>query len=95
MSILTKSDLVATIAEKTDSSKASVERMIAALQDTVIEAVVDGKEVKLTGFAAFAPATRSARTVKNPQTGENIEVPEAKVVKIRPLGVFRDAVNNS
>lgn len=95
MPILTKADLVAAVAEKTGSTKAATERFIAALQETVVDAVVEGKEVKLTGFAAFAPATRSARTMKNPQTGEAIEVPETKLVKIRPLGQFREAVQSS
>lgn len=93
MPILTKSDLVAQVAEKTGSTKAATERFITALQDTVIEAVVEGKEVKLTGFAAFAPSVRAARTMKNPQTGEDLDVPETKVVKIRPLGEFRERVN--
>lgn len=95
MPILTKSDLVAQVAERTSSTKASTERMLAALQEVVMEAVVDGKEVKLTGFAAFAPSVRSARTMKNPQTGDTINVPETKVVKIRPLGEFRERVNKS
>jgi DNA-binding protein HU-beta len=48
--------------------------------------------VKLTGFAAFAPATRSARVMRNPRTGDNIEVPETKIVSIRPLKRFKDTV---
>ena len=92
MSILTKAELVAEIADRTGSTKAGTERFIAALQDVIQEAVVEGKEVKLTGFAAFAPGVNAARTMKNPQTGEALEVPEKKVVKIRPLGAFREAV---
>jgi DNA-binding protein HU-beta len=93
MPILTKSELVATVAEKTGESKAATGRFIDALQETIIDAVAEGKEVKLTGFAAFAPAIRSARIIKNPQTGADISVPETKVVKIRPLSVFRNTVN--
>lgn len=89
MPILTKQELIAKIAEETGSSKAATSRFLDSLQNTVMNAVAEGKEVKLTGFAAFAPAIRSSRTIKNPQTGEDIEVPAVKVVKIRPLGVFR------
>lgn len=93
MTIFTKAELVSSVAEKTGTSKAAAERMITALQDTVVEAVAEGKQVKMPGFASFTPSVRSARVVRNPQTKEAISVPETKVVKIKPLGVFSEAVS--
>lgn len=92
MPILTKSEVISSVAEKSETSKATVQKVLEAFQETVVDAVADGKEVKLTGFAAFGTSVRSARTTKNLQTGEPMEVPETKVVKIRALGAFREAV---
>lgn len=94
MSVLNKSGLINELAEATGTSKAAAERFLNAFQDSVIAAVARGEEVKLTGFAAFAPVTRSARIMKNPRTGEPLSVPEAKTVRIRPLKHFRDAISD-
>lgn len=90
--MLNKSALISEVANRTDQSKAATERFLAALQDVIIETVVAGDEVKLTGFAAFAPATRAARKMKNPRTGEIIDVPETNTVRIRALKHFQDSV---
>lgn len=95
MSVLNKTALINELAESTGNSKAATERFLMAFQDAVIDAVARGEEVKLTGFAAFAPVTRAARVMKNPRTGEDLNVPEAKTVKIRALKRFRDAISGN
>lgn len=92
MPVLNKPDLVALISEKTGESKASTERFINALKETVVDAVADGTEVKISGFFACRPVVRSARTMKSPSTGEDIAVPETRAVSIKPLKHFKDAV---
>lgn len=89
---MTKDELINTIAESTGETKAAVSRVVASLQDEIIGAVAKGDEVSLTGFVAFTPAVRAARTMRNPRTGEEIQVPETKVVKIRAMKRFRDEV---
>lgn len=92
MSVMNKPQIVAQIAEKTGESKASVERFLNAFEETVVEAVANDTEVKITGFLAVASAVRSARVMKNPRTGDPIEVPEKKTVRVRVLKTFRDKV---
>lgn len=92
MANFTKAQLVSEIAEKTGEGKATVERFLAAFQETVITEVASGNEVRLTGFAAFAPQLRAARVARSPRTGEPIDVPETTVVKIRPLTYFKERV---
>lgn len=93
MSVLNKPEIVQIIAKETGESKAAVERVLASLETTVTDAVTEGREVKLSGFLAFAKSLRSARTVKNPRTGEDVQVPEQSTVRIRPLSGFRRKVN--
>lgn len=92
MPVRNKAAIINEVAEATGQSKAATERFLIALQNTIIGAVAGGEEVKLTGFAAFAPSVRLARTIRHPQTGDMLDVPEAKTVRIRPLKNFRDAV---
>ena len=95
MPIMNKPELVAEIAEKTGETKTAVDKILSAMQESIISNVAEGTEVKISGFAAFGRSTRSARTIKNPRTGEDIEVSETKIAKIRPLKKFKDAVSES
>lgn len=92
--MFTKTELIAEVAEKSGSSKAEVERVINALQDSVIEHVAGGDEVRLSGFVSFAPAVRAARKMRNPSTGEEMTVPEKKVVRLKVMKRFKDAVES-
>lgn len=92
MSVLNKSAVIDQLAEKTGVSKAAAARSLEALQEIIMDGVAEGNAVKLTGFASFEPSVRAAREMKNPKTGEPIDVPETKVVKIRPMQVFRNKV---
>lgn len=93
--MLNKADLISAVADRTGESKATTERFLGALQDVIIETVAKGEEVRLTGFAAFDSAQRAARQMKNPRTGEAIQVPATRVVKIRPLKRFQDEVKGN
>jgi len=92
MSVLNKSAVIDELAEKTGVSKAAAARSIEAIQEIIVNSVAEGNSVKLTGFASFEPSVRAAREMKNPKTGEPIDVPETKVVKIRALQAFRNKV---
>ncbi len=95
MSVLTKSELIDLVASETGATKKLVAEILESTQKNIIDSVADGKEVKLTGFAAFGSQDRAARRMKNPRTGEDMDVPEARMVKIRPLSQFRDTVRNT
>ena len=93
--MLSKSELIAEVAESSGESKAAVERVLTAFQDTIIDNVVAGEKVNVSGFVSFSPEVRQARTMRSPQTGEPIDVPETKVVRIRPLKHFKETVANA
>jgi len=80
---MTKTELVAAIAERTDPSKADVERALNGFQDIIMQKVAKGDDkVTIPGFLAFEQTMRAARKGRNPQTGEEIDVPASKAVKI-------------
>ena len=52
-----------------------------------------GGEVNLTGFISFKPVVRAARKGRNPQTGEEIRIPETKTAKVKIGKPFKEALN--
>lgn len=89
---MTKADLIVKIAEKTGMTKANAERALNALLDSVEDTLVKEGKLMLTGFGTFVVDTRKARVGRNPRTGEEIQIPESKVVKFRPGKLLKDAV---
>lgn len=95
MNTLTKAELLDTVHEKVGTlTKVDVNRVVAALQETIIETVAGGAKVSLTGFASFEPYTSAERQGRNPRTGETIIIPEKPSVKIKPLKVFKEALGS-
>lgn len=88
-----KSQLIDTIAENADLSKASAGRALDALIDAISDTLKDGDQVALVGFGTFSVRDRSARTGRNPQTGAEINIPAAKVPGFKAGKALKDAVN--
>ena len=55
--------------------------------------VAAGDKVQLVGFGTFEPRERSAKTGKNPRTGESIEIPASKIPAFKAGKAFKDIVN--
>jgi DNA-binding protein HU-beta len=81
---MNKAELVTAMAEKSGLTKASAEKALNALTETITESMKKGERVGLVGFGSFSVAERSARTGRNPQTGKEIQIPAKKVVKYKP-----------
>jgi len=80
---MTKSELVAAISNSADVSKGDVEKVLKSFEEEVHKIVRKGDEkLTLPGFLSFEQTDRAARTGRNPQTGETIQVPASKAVKI-------------
>jgi len=90
---VTKADLVNAMAEKAGLSKADAEKALAAFTTVVTDALKAGDKVALVGFGTFSVGERAARTGKNPQTGEQINIPAAKTPKFKAGKALKDAVN--
>ncbi len=88
----TKADLIAKIAEKSSLTKADSERALNACLTAVEDILVREGKLTLTGFGTFLVDQRKERKGRNPQTGAEITIPAAKVVKFRPGKLLKDAV---
>ena len=89
---MNRRELVAALAERTETDKRSADAALQAFIDTVTETVASGEPVAITGFAKFARVERAARMGRNPQTGEAIRIKASRRVRVTPLKAFKDAV---
>lgn len=90
---MNKTELVEHIAKNADISKAAATRALEATIGAIKSTLKEGETVSLVGFGTFAVGTRAARTGRNPRTGNEIKIREAKVPKFRPGKALKDAVN--
>ena len=91
---MNKTELVAAISEKTELTKKDSEKALKALIDVVAEELKKGEKVQLIGFGSFEVRDRAARTGKNPLTGEEMNIPAAKVPAFKAGRALKDLVNN-
>ena len=90
---MNKAELVDAIADSADLSKASASRALDAVIGTITDTLKAGDQVSLVGFGTFTVKDRAARTGRNPQTGEPIEIKAAKVPGFKAGKALKDAVN--
>lgn len=90
---MNKSDLVGAIAEASGESKTAVSNVLDAFEATVTDAVASGDKVSLPGFLTFERGHRAARTGKNPQTGEALEIKASNVAKVKVGSKFKEKVS--
>lgn len=90
---MNKSELIDAVAASADLSKAAAGRALDAMVESVTKALQDGDQVVLVGFGTFSVKERAARTGRNPQTGEPIDIKAAKVPGFKAGKALKDAVN--
>jgi len=88
-----KSQLIDKIAADAELSKAAAGRALDSFISTVTEALKSDDQVALVGFGTFTVRERSARTGRNPQTGQTIQISAAKVPAFKAGKALKDAVN--
>ena len=89
---MNKTELVEAVAASTGGTKADAARNVDAVLDTITKSLKKGDRVALTGFGSFEVRKRSARTARNPQTGEPIKVKASKVPAFKAGQSLKDAV---
>lgn len=98
---MTKNELIDAVAEETGVTKKDTGEVINQTIDTIMnhlrsEAKKDEEDrdnVQLIGFGTFEVKDRSARKGRNPQTGEEIQIPARKVPVFRSGKSFKETVD--
>mgnify|MGYP000962543992 FL=1 len=90
---MNKADLISVMAEKSGMTKKDSEKSLNAFIEAVEEALVERDKVQLVGFGTFEVRERSARKGRNPQTGEEIDIPAASVPAFKAGKALKDSIN--
>ena len=90
---MTKTQLVAALAEATGSDKATANAALQAITDIVTNEVAAGGSVTLPGLGKFVCRARPDRMVRNPATGEQMHKDADRVAKVTIAKALKDAVN--
>ena len=74
-------------------TKKDAEKFVNAFFSTVEDALKSGDKVQLIGFGTFEVRERQARKGRNPQSGEEISIPAARVPAFKAGKALKDAVD--
>lgn len=89
---MNKTDLISQVAESTELSKKDATKAVDAVFEAIASALQSGDKVQLVGFGNFEVRERSARKGRNPQTGEEIEIPASKIPAFKPGKALKDGI---
>ncbi|MBA2870168.1 MULTISPECIES: HU family DNA-binding protein [Bacillales] len=89
---MNKTELINSVAEASGLSKKDATKAVDAVFESITEALKNGDKVQLIGFGNFEVRERAARKGRNPQTGEEMEIPASKVPAFKPGKALKDAV---
>ena len=89
---MTKSQIMATLAERTGMSKKEVANFFDKMVELAYEEVKKNGEFVIPGIGKLVKVHRAARMGRNPATGEQIQIPAKTVVKFRVAKAAKDAV---
>ncbi len=90
---MNKAELIESIADSADLSKASAGRALDAAIESITKALKKGDTITLVGFGTFSVRNRAARMGRNPRTGEEIQIKASKVPGFKPGKALKDAIN--
>ena len=77
---LTKAQLADLLFEQIGLNKRESKDMVDAFFDLIVESLIEGRDVRISGFGNFQIRTKAARPGRNPRTGELIPIDERRVV---------------
>lgn len=89
---ITKKELVARIAEKTNQTKVVAKDIIQMFLDEIIDELGRGNRLEFREFGVFEIKERAARKAQNPRTLEKVDVPAKRVVKFKVGRLMKESV---
>jgi DNA-binding protein HU-beta len=91
--VMNKTELINKVAEATEMTKKDAAKSVEAVFEAITEALRTGDKVQLIGFGNFEVRERAARKGRNPQTGEEIDIPATKAPVFKPGKQLKEEVN--
>lgn len=90
---MNKTELIDSMAKKSELTKKDSEKALNAMIESMEEALGNGEKIQLVGFGSFEVKQRAARKGRNPQTMEEIDIPETKAPVFRAGKELKEMLN--
>ncbi|RLE13632.1 hypothetical protein DRJ04_03955 [Candidatus Aerophobetes bacterium] len=90
---MNKAELVDEVARQTGLTKKVCRQTVDAVISTIKDSLARREKITLVGFGSFKIMTRKSRRGRNPQTGEEIQIPAKEVPKFEAGKNLREAVS--
>ncbi len=89
---ITKKDIVMKVSNSTNLTQIDVKKIVQRTLDVIVESLEEGHTVELRNFGVFKVKTRRGRIGRNPRTGQEVAVPEKRVVVFKPGLILKHKV---
>jgi DNA-binding protein HU-beta len=87
---MNKGQLIEAVAAELDTSKAAASRAVDAVIASITSGIKRDQGVTIVGFGSFAKKHRSPRVVRNPSTGEPMEISATTTVGFKPAQALKE-----
>jgi DNA-binding protein HU-beta len=90
---MNKGQLIEVVAAELETSKAAAARAVDAVVSAIASGIRTDDTVTIVGFGSFAKKRRAARTVRNPSTGEPMDIRESTTVGFKPSQQLKNVMS--
>ena len=90
---MNQSELIEKVAQATELNQAVAGQAVKAVANAILDALVAGEAIRVSGLGIFNVAARPAREGRNPQTGATIQIAARKAVRFHAGKAVKDALN--
>lgn len=87
--VMNHAELTKTLAKKTGSTQASIKLVLEKLQETISDELKANAKFELKDIGTFKVLETSARTGRNPATGDPVDIPAGKRIKFKSSKVLK------
>ncbi|XLG20089.1 HU family DNA-binding protein [Bacillus cereus] len=92
MKNMNKTELIKNVAQNAEISQKEATVVVQTVVELITNTLAAGEKVQLIGFGTFEVRERAARTGRNPQTGEEMQIAASKVPAFKAGKELKEAV---
>ncbi|MGG0728535.1 HU family DNA-binding protein [Bacillus paramycoides] len=89
---MNKTELIKSVAQNAEISQKEATVVLQTVVESITNTLAVGEKVQLIGFGTFEVRERAARTGRNPQTGEEMQIAASKVPAFKAGKELKEAV---
>ena len=89
----TKGSLIEKVFQEIDMTKKASADIVEAVFEIIKETLETGEKITISGFGRFVVREKKARKVRNPRTGEGMDLAARRVLTFKPSQILRDKIS--